>query len=92
MSFLHRIAGQIAIRRKQVAIRDALAQLSGRALADLGVERREIHDVARLGARVGPDGASLAEVVARVRAAQTARASIADRFFAGLQRMSARKF
>jgi uncharacterized protein YjiS (DUF1127 family) len=91
MDLLHRITDHLAIRRKQAAIRDALARLSGRALADLGLEPGEIAAVARLGARLGPEGGTLGEVVARVRAARSETVSVADRLFGALERMSARK-
>ena len=91
MNFLHRITGHFEIRRKQAAIHGALARLDARALADLGLEPGDIATVARLGSRLGPDGAHLSEIVARVRAAEASAVSRADRLFAALQRMSARK-
>ena len=73
MNILHRINGHLEIRRKQAAIHSALARLDARALADLGLEPGDIAAVARLGSRLGPDGAHLSEIVARVRAARPAR-------------------
>lgn len=91
MTLLHRITRLLRLRRRQATIQHALARLSDRALADLGVERSEIPAVARLGARLGFAGARLSEVVARVRAAGPPKTPLADRLFASLERMSARK-
>ena len=91
MNLLHRIAGHFEIRRKQAAIHSALARLDARALADLGLEPGDIATVARLGSRLGPDGAHLSEIVARVRAAEASAVPRGDGLFATLERMSAHK-
>ena len=89
MDLLHRIGEELATVRKRLAIKNALERLTPRALADLGLERREIPAVARLGARLGAEGVTLREVIERVRA--TPPASLADRLFGALERMSERK-
>jgi uncharacterized protein YjiS (DUF1127 family) len=89
MELLRRVASELSVRRKQAGIRNALGRLNDRALADLGLERREIADVARIGARLGPDGARLSEVAALVRAARPR--TLADRIFGSLERLSERK-
>jgi uncharacterized protein YjiS (DUF1127 family) len=88
MNLLHRIGGELAVLRRPGALKEALGRLSPRALADLGLERADIPAVARLGARLGPEGATLGKGVARVRTAATE--SRADRLFRLLERMSAR--
>ena len=89
MNLLHRIGAELAVVRKQIAIKNALERLSPRALADLGLERREIPAVARLGARLGPEGATLRQVIERVQA--TPSASLADRLLGLLERVGERK-
>ena len=89
MNLLHRVTREFSVRRKQAAIGNALRRLNSRALADLGLERRDVADVARIGARLGPDGALLREVVAQVRTARPR--SVADRVFGSLERLSQRK-
>lgn len=89
MDLLHRIGEELAVARKRIAIKNALARLSPRALADLGLEHREIPAVARLGARLGPEGATLRQLIALVRAAPSP--TLADRLFGSLERMSERK-
>lgn len=89
MDLLHRMGEELAVVRKRIAITNDLERLSPRALADLGLERREIPAVARLGARLGREGTTLREVIARVRATPTS--SFADRLFGSLERMSERK-
>lgn len=75
MSLLHLLTLPLETGSKRAAIYRSLARRDDRALADLGIERREIAAVARLGAGLGPEGATLAEVVARVRVAQADRAA-----------------
>jgi uncharacterized protein YjiS (DUF1127 family) len=70
MELLHRIAHRRAIARRESRIHESLACLDSRALGDLGVVRDEIRAVARLGARVGPEGVHLKEVVRQLRADQ----------------------
>ena len=82
MTFLHRITVHLEIRRKQAEIHRALARLDARALADLGLEPGDIATVARLGSRLGPDGAHLSEIVASTRAAEASAVSRGDRLFA----------
>lgn len=89
MKLLHRVTREISVRRKQAAIGNALRRLHSRALADLGLEQRDIAEVARIGARLGSDGARLCEVVAQVRTARPR--SVADTMFGSLERLSQRK-
>jgi uncharacterized protein YjiS (DUF1127 family) len=89
MDILHRIGGELAVLRRRAAIKESLGRLSPRALADLGLERSEIPAVARLGARLGPEGLTLGEVVARSRATRTE--PMADRLFRSLEKMAVRK-
>ena len=65
---------------KRAAIYQSLARLDDRALADLGLERHDIAAVARMGAELGPEGATLADVVARARAPRAERPSTTDRY------------
>ena len=70
MDILHRLSTARAAAGREGLIYHALARLDARALADLGVDRAEIRSVARLGARSGPGGVDLREVLAQVRAGQ----------------------
>src|SRR4051794_8314375 len=70
MDILHRLSTARAAAGREGLIYHALARLDARALADLGVDRAEIRGVARLGARSGPGGADLREVLAQLRAGQ----------------------
>jgi uncharacterized protein YjiS (DUF1127 family) len=70
MDILHRLSTARAAAGREGLIYHALARLDARALADLGVDRAEIRGVARLGARSGPGGVDLREVLAQVRAGQ----------------------
>ena len=89
--FLHRIGARLAARRRQAEIHEGLARLPSRALDDLGLTRADIADVARLGARLGPEGAPLGEVVALARASRAATgASPGDRVFAAFKRLAER--
>ena len=80
MSLLHLVTHPLANSSKRAAIYQSLARLDDRALADLGLERHDIAAVARMGAELGPEGATLADVVARVRAPRAERPSTTDRY------------
>ncbi len=75
MEFLHRIAAHIAEWRSAAAIRDELNRLTPRALADLGITPDDLPYVARVGARLGPQRATLAEIVSEARALRFHRPS-----------------
>lgn len=67
MVFIHRIAEYFAETRSAAAIRHELRRLAPRALADLGVTQEDLPYVARLGARLGPKGVSMTEIVREAR-------------------------
>ena len=71
MSLLHLLTLPLDGPSRRTAIYRSLARLDDRALADLDLARDEIAAVARLGAEAGAEGASLAEIVARVRLARS---------------------
>ena len=53
MNFLHRIQHQLELKRREADTVHELAQLSHRALGDLGLVRADIRRVAREAARAG---------------------------------------
>ena len=53
MNFLHRIQHQLELKRREADTAHELAQLSDRALGDLGLVRADIRRVAREAARAG---------------------------------------
>ena len=71
MSLLHLLTLPLDGPRRRTAIYRSLARLDDRALADLGLARNEVAAVARLGAELGAEGATLAEIVTRVRLARS---------------------
>ncbi len=75
MEFLHRIAAHLAEWRSAATIRDELNRLTPRALADLGMTPDDLPFVARVGARLGPQGATLAEIVSEARTQHLQRPS-----------------
>lgn len=79
MVFTHRIAEYIAEARSAAAIRHQLQRLTPRGLADLGITQEDLPYVARLGAHLGPKGASMAEIVAQAREQRHGRPSLSSR-------------
>lgn len=79
MVFIHRIAEHLAEIRSAAAIRHELRRLAPRALADLGVTQEDLPYVARVGARLGPKGASMAQIVSEARASRLAKPSLSSR-------------
>lgn len=68
MDLLHRLGQSLAAKFSEQKTVQRLKRLDDRNLADLGISREEIRPVARLAARVGPEGIPLTEIIARVRA------------------------
>lgn len=75
MEFLHRIAEL----RSAAVIRHELKRLPPRALADLGLTPEDVPYVARVGARLGPQGAAIAQLVEEARALRLGRPTLAAR-------------
>lgn len=75
MEFLHRITEL----RGAAVIRRELNRLPPRALADLGLTPEDVPYVARVGARLGPQGASIAQLVEEARALRLGRPTLASR-------------
>ena len=67
MDLPHRIAGTVLELRRAATIRGALGQLTPRALSDLGMTREDVPHIARVGARMAPQGASYIEIIAEAR-------------------------
>lgn len=67
MNMLHRIGHTLAAKLSEQNTVQRLQRLDDRNLADLGLTRDEIRPVARLAAQMGPQGATIKEVVEQVR-------------------------
>lgn len=67
MDLLHRIGQSLAAKLSEQNTVRRLRRLDDRNLADLGLARDEIRPVARLAAQMGPQGATIKEVVEQVR-------------------------
>lgn len=67
MDLLHRMGQSLAAKLSEQNTVRRLRRLDDRSLADLGLARDEIRPVARLAARMGPQGAPIKDVVERVR-------------------------
>ncbi|MGD9508402.1 MAG: DUF1127 domain-containing protein [Geminicoccaceae bacterium] len=79
MVFIHRIVEYLAEMRGAAAIRHELRRLTPRALADLGMTPEDVSHVARAGARLGPKGATMAQIVGEARASGLSRPSLNSR-------------
>jgi uncharacterized protein YjiS (DUF1127 family) len=84
MDLLHRLGQSLAAKVSEQKTVQRLNRLDDRSLADLGLSRDEIRPVARLASRVAPEGVSLTEIIARVRAGEDARSGLADRLYGSL--------
>jgi uncharacterized protein YjiS (DUF1127 family) len=78
MVFIHRIAEHLAEMRSAAAIRHELRRLAPRALADLGMTPEDVPHVARVGARLGPKGATMARIVSEARASGLGSPSLSN--------------
>lgn len=79
MVLVHRIAEHLTEIRSAAAIRHELRRLAPRALADLGMTQEDLPYVARVGARLGPKGAPLAQIVSEARTSRLAKPSVSSR-------------
>jgi uncharacterized protein YjiS (DUF1127 family) len=79
MVFTHRIAEYIAEMRSAAVLRHELRRLAPRALADLGITQDDLPYVARLGARLGPKGVSMAQIVSEAREQRLRQPSMGSR-------------
>jgi len=80
MDFPHRIAETFLELRRAATIRGALERLTPRALSDLGITREDVPHIARVGARMAPQGASYVEIVAEARDRRLHSPTLAARF------------
>ena len=85
MEFLRHI-GEL---RSAAVIRRELGRLPPRALADLGLTPEDVPYVARVGARLGPQGASIVQLVEEARALRLSRPTLASRIGSFVGRLRA---
>jgi uncharacterized protein YjiS (DUF1127 family) len=90
MDLLHRLGQSLAAKFSEQKTVQRLKRLDDRNLADLGLSREDIRPVARLASRVAPEGIPLTAIIARVRAGEGARSSLANRLYGSLALAAAR--